>query len=339
MSVSNPISIIWRKAPGGFVSTYHAPHVEQDRVTARCGEHVLQVRADDGGERWDRPLPRRAGDGTFFLPARDRFITDFRRVPERLSSIAAVGADGAMLWTLDLPSIVGTGVPAAIDDHLFVLAMQAGVGGVLYRIDMVRGARISTAPTPWGADALLPLSGDRFLVRNQLAENGSPGLYTMRLDASEPRPVSPESTWSMIRRGNRILTVSRAGVDLPRSLHMLDAESLSELWTAASANEAADFYEDVVYSMETVEGGESVVARQAESGAANWRTTPQPRQILGLGAGGPRVFGGFLGGTVVVERSTGRLLGEAKGTYSAPVVVGNRLYATGDGALLCASLV
>jgi hypothetical protein len=276
--------------------------------------------------------------GTFFLCRAGLFLTDFLRRPERLSGVVAVTEEGTCPWKLNLPAMMAPGAATVLGEYLFCVAMEPGKGGMLYRIDVVQGAREAVFPLLWGADGLIPLSENRLLVRNQIPEAGSPGLYAMDSDGNNAQPIAGDSTWRLERREDRILTVTRTGIDDPRGLHMFAAPSLDELWTAMTVNEAVAFDGERVYHVESQNGEQYLTARCAANGEIQWQTGPLSHPVVNIETGGTILLCGHLGGSQLYRCNDGSLLASLTGSYSHPIDDGDRLYIIGEEALLCARL-
>lgn len=339
MLSSFPFPICWEVPVNtNFFLARHAPILNGDSVTARCGNTVISAASEDGSEQWRLTLEKRAGNGNFFLSYADLYLTDSIRWEDKLSRIMAVCNTGKLAWQLDLPSMIAPNGYCLDRDDLYLLAIQPGLGGVLHQIDARSGELLGTSLLQWGALELVKL-GERFLVCNQFTDKGNPGLYTMNTKAGDLQSVSGESTWRIKGGENLLLTVTRTVLEEPRWLHMLAAASLNEIWSAPVLNEAFAFDGGEVFAIEREEGKDTLLARKAQSGSELWRSQPLTEEILQIEAGGSLIFCGYKAGTLLIHRTDGHLIGDLKEFLSLPTVAGQRLYLVGEETLFCSSLL
>lgn len=336
MSNPFPLPVLWRAPLDWFYIDAQAPHLGDGEITVRCGERIASFNSSDGSAIWNLAIQDGAGDGSFFLAHAGRYFTDFVRRPERLSGVAAFSAHGAILWKVPLPAIMAPGAGAIVGNHLFCIANEPGAGVRVYRIDLIDGVQEPPLSSSWGANGLVLLSNGTLLVRNQITESGSPGLYTMHRDGRDPQPIASDSTWRLERRAHRILTVTRTTTDKPRRLHMYAEPSLAELWTAGSVNEAVAYDGEHVFHTESQDNQVHLIARHGENGKVRWQTGPLSQAVVRIQAAGPVVLCAHFGGAVLYRSDDGSQIGSVTGSYRHPLYRDDKLYIASEQALLCA---
>jgi hypothetical protein len=331
-----PLPILWRTQIDWFFSSRHAPCLDGNSLVMRCGEQAVWFLSSNGDILKTTLLAERAGDGTFFYPYQKTYLTDVVRRPERLSSIVAITSGGIHTWRVDLPIIIVPGGSCLAGDTLYVLGMEPGVGSVIYLIEASSGSIMRQAMLKWGASAVIAVK-DELLIGNQLAGDHGPGLYRTDKQFNEFTVVDKGSVWSLLRRGDLILTVSRSSSSETRLLQIRDAASLEVLWTTQTQNEAIAFLNNEIYHVELGSGFGALVARQVQTGQRLWQSESLAYDIRQIEGGGPVLFCAHMTGAVLYRRRDGYRIGEITGRYGPPTVDGDRLYIGGAQAVLCVS--
>jgi outer membrane protein assembly factor BamB len=330
-----PLPVRWRTTLPWFCVVGAAPAVDGDRVVARCGEAVVAFDAETGEVGWRAPLGARAGEGTYFAAAGDRFVTDVVRRPERLSTLVGVRPDGAQAWRTDLPGRLTPGGAAVHADEVLALGREAGAGQFLYRVGVADGGLRGRHKLPWAATALLPY-GAGLLVANGSDER-APGLYRTAPDGGAPEPVADEPVWRLERAGDVVLTLARPDPAGPRALRVHDADTLAVRWSAPARADVAALCGDTVLAVGAGGPHGELVARDAGTGAERWRAG-LPGDVGRLAVAGPVVLCGHVAGNALYRLGDGAPLGETARSYGAPAVAGDRLYVGSQQAVLCAAL-
>jgi hypothetical protein len=337
MTIGFPLPIVWQHPLNVDFVPRHRCVVNAESVTIRCGDSIVQTAAQDGTEQWRLTVVPGSGGGAFFLRAGTTLLSEFTRPAERLSTLFALGVDGRLLWSSDLPAIL---MPAAVNtgESVLVPAIDPSAGSTIRQINVVDGNVVRNRSVPWGAHGVLPVRG-KLLVRNQVVENGAPGVYTLDLDDGVTHPMIKESAWRLEGNNESIMIVTRSSVDSPRRLLILHAEELSTRWECATlANETAVLDGKSVVTT-IIDGGEYYLAAlETGSGALQWRTGPLDTPAMQIYASGPLIVTRSRGVNRLYRRADGAPLGMIEGIVGPPVAHNNRLFLCVEEALVCALL-
>lgn len=334
-----PLPTVWTADLSWFFMALFRPIVSAGRVVARCGARVVSCRAEDGAIEWSAEVDAEGGNGAFFLAHEGMYLTEQARTPpDCLGTILALDAGGHERWRTDLDTMVALGSAVVHQGALCALSLdhEGRAPTLLHRMALADGALRDPVPMRWPADAVLPW-GEGLLARNQRAGAAAPGLYRMGLDGQDPTPILTEPVLELAREGDLLLAVTRAGSE--HTVRVYGATSLTPLWSAPVATEAAALDRGELFHVEQGEGGHCVVvARDARAGTVRWRSPLLPPRIASIAAGGPVLICNHRKGQAVCRRADGSLLGEVRGSYGPPVHAGDRLYVCRPGAILCASV-
>ncbi|WP_194908499.1 outer membrane protein assembly factor BamB family protein [Catenulispora rubra] len=319
-----PLPIAWRHRTAADFTPLVPPLFEAGTLTVRAGAALIRLDAADGNPMWTAELPGNDTGGKLLIGGGLLFTNAVRR-PERLDTVIGVSESGQVEARVDLPAIIAPESAYRHDGELWLAATEPEHGAVVYVLDAHTGDMRRRIPLPWGADGFAAWSGG-LLVRNQVASQGRPGLYVL-----DGRPLIAEQVWKSTAVGGRIM--ASAGNGGPGSLGqvlVLAADDLRELWTAPSVVEAAALDADHVYAAD----GDALVAFRAADGAEVWRTAPTGRRPSTVGAHGPVVSYGFLGGRLLFRAADGAPIGRLPSLLTAPVYGDGRLYVAGVGEVL-----
>lgn len=170
----------WRADAGGFFTASSAVHVVDRLGLARCGARVLGVDVEDGSVRFDRPLAKRASGGA--LGVGDVLICDLMRRPQKLSTLAAIGADGEERWRVDLPGITTLAGACVAEGEVWIPMVRPKRGPAILRL---------LAPTERGDGETLGL------------ERGALWLAPHAGRVAVANPHAPEPRWGAYHLGAR----------------------------------------------------------------------------------------------------------------------------------------
>ena len=302
----------WRTRLPWFCVAWDRPAPAGPQVIARCGEAVVAFDRDDGAIRWQVPLDPRAGDGVAFVSGGETVVTEYRRRPERLSTLVAVRFDGTRAWRGDLGGQVSRNGVVIHGDEVYALAREPARGQVLYRLDLASGAVRAAHDLPWPATSLLA-TDDGFLVANA-SDDRAPGLYRIAPDGGEHEALLDDPAWWLA-----------PGLAISRHAGTRTLRSLAGSWSTEVDSDVAGTDGNVVVA---VRGG-ALVALATRDGAELWRTDPLPAEAARLAIAGPAVLCGHGEGTTLYRTDDGTAIGATADSYGIPVADDNHVYMGG----------
>lgn len=330
-----PLNIIWRRNLDWFFSARIAPLVCQQSVVIRCGDYLVRLATKTGEVIEKFLVHERAGDGTLLLNWKQVLITDFRRRPERLSSLIAFDLKGKLQWRQDLEAIVGRCNASLVNEELVVLGVSPSLGQMLYVLDLDNGELLSSYNLEMGANALIPYKRG-YIARNQTPRIDSYGLYRMDREASQYEPIVQDSVWNLSTE-NEIILIASCDV---RS-NQFSAEALNwdlnPLWSIPCQNGAICLDDKQVFFIEQEQLGEGsrLVCRVAETADLVWKSSSFIEAIEKIDAAGSYIFCSHMTGIYIFRREDGSQCGNFEGHFASPTKENGKLYFVGSQNVYC----
>jgi outer membrane protein assembly factor BamB len=336
-SLDFPLPIIWHTQLSSWFLATCTPYVKDGSIIARCGEKLICFATKDGIIKWEVEIHPRSGSGSFLFEVGGCLLTEYRRRPEQLSSVAGFNLNGQELWRTDFATIIRPGSTTLIDNKVYILGHEDDDPQFLYILSPETGNIDEQIRLEWAASALIPWQNE-LLLRSQTAYFRRPGLYSMKQDGSSPKPILYDEVWQLIRSGDYICTVARPDPSEPRILRIHDSESLETLISKLILTEAAALDGDSVFFV-GVEGERGVLVRSdIATGKEHWRSSPLPEIVSTIDTGDTVVICYHIRGTSFYNRHNGDLIGETNLACSSPAIMNSHLYISAPEIVICADL-
>lgn len=299
-----PPSIVWQVKMPSWVSLQ--PVRQGSNLVVRVGKELRAIDLVSGAERWKTVVDPDGGVGHFLKVFGDLVLTDRRPDPSHLTQVVGV-RDGEIVLRADLRSMVADDAAVVVGDMLFAAGNDPASGDVLEGVELAGGEVKVDVSLPSGADALALLD-DRLVVMNRM---GSPGLYSLQLDGSNPQPIEHRRAHDMRLSAGRLLATLGDENRETRHVQARDVKTLRELWTAAARGPACGLDGDDAVHTEEADGKWTLVLRESGTGELRWRSEPQVGEMPGSiqFAGDYVVFTRTIGMTAY-RRNDGRFIGE-----------------------------
>jgi hypothetical protein len=324
-----PPPIVWQVEMPSWVSL--RPVRQGNNLVVRVGKELRAIDLASGAERWKTVVDPDGGVGHFLKAYGDLVLTDRRPDPKHLTQVVGV-RNGQIVLRTDLRCMVADNNAAVVvGDMLFAVGNDPTTGDVLAGVELAGGQVKVDVSLASGADALA-LAGDRVVVLNRM---GSPGLYSLWLDGSNPQPIEYRRAHDMRLSAGRLLAT--LGDDSGETHHVQarDLETLQELWTAAAHGPACGLEGNAAAHTEETDGKWALVLREAGTGKVRWRGEPQTGEMPGsieFAAG--YVLVAWTMGITAYRRDDGQFVGQLEMGSTVRLIDG-RFYLGGFRTLMC----
>jgi hypothetical protein len=323
-----PFSVRWKTKLDWFFSARVAAIVDAERVVCRCGDWLVILDSEDGRVAQRHLVNVRAGDGTFLHLLDGMALTDYRRRPERLTSVAGIDYMSGAAWHHDFAAIVSPSGSCSVPGRLTLIGSKDG-SAMMYSLEAATGNCVLERPLPWGAQELLPFNGG-WLVRSQTPDSTC-GLYWIDHEGESARCIlKSKEVWVLMQDQKHVLTLSTPGQQGRDEVCVLDAKTLAKRWSQPCDGRSALLSQGDIYAPLAYDGGVAVTAWSAESGVMRWRSGAMEAPIERIYAAGPWLFVRHPFSTTVVNAEDGSLAAVMPGAYGPPAFDGDGLLLVGN---------
>ena len=323
-----PPPIVWQIKMPSWVSLQ--PVYQGSNLVVRVGKELHAIDLASGAERWKTVVDPDGGFGHFLKVCGDLVLTDRRPDPQHLTQVVGV-RNGQIVLRTDLRCMVAHDAAIVVGGMLFAVGNDPATGDVLVGVELAGGQVQVDVSLASGADALA-LMGDRLVVLNRM---GSPGIYSLQLDGSNPQPIEYRRAHDLSLSAGRLLATLGDENGETRYVQARDLETLQELWTAAAYGPACGLDGDAAVHTEEADGQWTLVLREAGTGKVRWRGEPQAGEMPGSieFAAGYVLIARTIGITAY-RRDDGQFVGHLEMGSTVQLCDG-RLYLGGFRTLMC----
>lgn len=302
--------------------------VADDRLYARCGEHVVALEAGTGTIAWTAELGKRPGEGSVILPVGSTVVTDTRTGSGRTTELVGARA-GAIAYRTALGVIMGMQGACVLGDEVFVIGVDPKGGSALRSIRGEDGKRRVDRKLA-GRD--VATARGRLLVLNSFSE---PGIVSLDRDGGDERVVEHTPAQEMAVAGDRLLAALRTGSGAERTAQLVDLTSGAIHWSHPAHGAMVALDHELAIHVESHAGALVPVARDSMTGKMRWRGSGP----LGDDAGTFRFAGSVVafthgGGTTLYARDDGKLVTELVLSY-ALASRGRQLFLRNSRTIIC----